>query len=58
MDKGRGFPGLSKNFGLETASEFGNTIALFALLKTWGKSAQLASAQTMHLFPITQPLRT
>ena len=46
-----------KTFGLETASEFGNTTALFALLKTWEKSAQLANAQTMHFFPITQPLR-
>ena len=42
----RVFSGLLKTFGLETASEFGNTTALFALLKTWGKSAQLANAQT------------
>ena len=50
----RVFSGLLKTFGLETASEFGNTTALFALLKTWGKSAQLANAQTIHFFPITQ----
>ena len=50
----RVFSGLSKTFGFETASEFGNTIALFILLKTWGKIAQLANAQTMHFFPITQ----
>ena len=30
----RVFSGLLKTFGLETASEFGNTTALFALLKT------------------------
>ena len=50
----RVFSGLLKTFGLETASEFGNTTALFALLKTWGKSAQLANAQTMHFCSITQ----
>lgn len=50
----RVFSGLLKTFGLETASEFGNTTALFALLKTWEKSAQLANAQTMHFFAITQ----
>ena len=53
----RVFSGLLKTFGLETASEFENTTALFALLKTWEKSTQLANAQTMHFFPITQPLR-